>query len=172
MPDSVDSPAPLRTTTPPPAKSSTRIPNGSWCLSPRTCVSTVPSVSPCAPSAASVTPLFYFAWFVASQRGHTVAESPTARAPIGVGIVGLSAGGGWAARAHVPALAAVPGVELRALSASSAESAKAAGDKYGVALTYSSVEELAACDEVDLVAVTVKVTHHYELVMAALRAGK
>jgi len=66
----------------------------------------------------------------------------------------------------------VPGVELRALSASSAESAKAAGDKYGVALTYSSVEELAACDEVDLVAVTVKVTHHYELVMAALRAGK
>jgi predicted dehydrogenase len=101
-----------------------------------------------------------------------VAQSPATHAPIGVGIVGLSAAGGWAARAHVPALAAVPGIELRALSASSAESAKAAGDKYGVALTYSSVEELAACDEVDLVAVTVKVTHHHELVMAALRAGK
>ena len=29
---------------------------------------------------------------------------------LGVGIVGLSATGGWASRAHVPALAAVDGV--------------------------------------------------------------
>jgi hypothetical protein len=42
---------------------------------------------------------------------------------IGVGIIGLSAKGGWAAAAHVPALRAVEGYELRALSASSAESA-------------------------------------------------
>jgi predicted dehydrogenase len=40
--------------------------------------------------------------------------------PIGVGIVGLSAGGGWAAIAHVPTLAGVDGYELRALSTSSA----------------------------------------------------
>lgn len=46
---------------------------------------------------------------------------------VGVGIVGLSANGGWAAMAHVPALRALPGYEIRALSASSAESARAAG---------------------------------------------
>jgi len=52
--------------------------------------------------------------------------------PIRVGIVGLSANGGWAAEAHVPALAALEGFQLRALSANSAESAHAAGEKYGV----------------------------------------
>jgi predicted dehydrogenase len=52
--------------------------------------------------------------------------------PIGVGIVGLSAAGGWAATAHVPALAALDGYQLRALSASSVESAAAAAERYGV----------------------------------------
>jgi predicted dehydrogenase len=91
---------------------------------------------------------------------------------VGVGIVGLSAQGGWAARAHVPALAALDGYELRALSASSAESARAAGERYGVPLTFGTAEELAARDEVDLVAVTVRVAKHREPVLAALRAGK
>jgi predicted dehydrogenase len=92
--------------------------------------------------------------------------------PIGVGIVGLSASGGWAATAHVPALAAVDGYELRALSASSAESARAAGEKYGVPLAFGTAEELAERDEVDLVVVTVRVARHREPVLAALRAGK
>jgi predicted dehydrogenase len=91
---------------------------------------------------------------------------------VGVGIVGLSAGGGWAANAHVPALAALDGYELRALSASSAESARAAGERYGVPLTFGTAEELAARDEVDLVVVTVRVAKHREPVLAALRAGK
>ena len=91
---------------------------------------------------------------------------------VGVGIVGLSAGGGWAANAHVPALAALDGYELRALSASSAESARAAGERYGVPLTFGSAEELAARDEVDLVVVTVRVAKHREPVLAALAAGK
>lgn len=94
-------------------------------------------------------------------------------APIGVGIVGLSAGAGWAGTAHVPALAALPGAyELRALSTSSPESAKAAGEKFGVPLAFGSVEELVERDEVDLVVVSVKVPHHLELVMAALAADK
>jgi hypothetical protein len=62
--------------------------------------------------------------------------------PIGVGIVGLSAASGWAATAHVPALAALDRYELRALSASSAESARAAGEKHGVPLAFASAEEL------------------------------
>lgn len=92
--------------------------------------------------------------------------------PIRVGVVGLSASGGWAATAHVPALAGVDGYELRALSASSSESARAAGEKYAVPLTFSSAEELARCEEVDLVVVTVRVPQHLELIRPALEAGK
>lgn len=92
--------------------------------------------------------------------------------PIGVGIVGLSASGQWAANAHVPALRAIEGYELRALSASSAESAAAAGRAHDVPLTFGSAAELAAHDDVDLVVITVRVPFHRELVTAALEAGK
>ncbi len=92
--------------------------------------------------------------------------------PIGVGIVGLSAGECWAARAHLPALAGLDGFELRALSASSAASARAAGERHGIALTFGSAEELARCDAVDLVVVAVKVPHHREAIEAAAAAGK
>ncbi|MFE2516682.1 Gfo/Idh/MocA family oxidoreductase [Streptomyces mirabilis] len=74
---------------------------------------------------------------------------------IRVGVVGLSASGGWAATAHVPALAGLDGYELRALSAGSAESARAAGEKYAVPLAFASAEELARSDEV--------VAHEYAL---------
>ena len=70
--------------------------------------------------------------------------------PIRVGVVGLSASGGWAAIAHVPALAGLDGYELRALSASSDESARAAGEKYAVPLTSSGSRPLrAVADAVD-----------------------
>ncbi|TDT98074.1 putative dehydrogenase [Streptomyces sp. 846.5] len=98
-------------------------------------------------------------------------HAPSA-APIGIGFIGLSASAGWAAQAHLPALAAVPGYEVRALSASSPASAKAAGEKYGIPLAFGSAEELVRRDEVDLVVVTVKVPHHRELTLAALDAGK
>lgn len=91
---------------------------------------------------------------------------------IGVGIVGLSAAGGWAASAHLPALAALDAFELRGLAASTPESAAAAGDRYGVARRYSSAHELAQDDRIDLVVVAVKVPHHRDLVLAALEAGK
>ncbi|MFI2183868.1 Gfo/Idh/MocA family protein [Streptomyces sioyaensis] len=92
--------------------------------------------------------------------------------PIRVGVVGLSASGGWAATAHVPALVGLDGYELRALSASSDESAHAAGEKYAVPLTFNSAEELARCEEVDLVVVTVRVPQHLELIRPAIEAGK
>src|SRR3954454_14452259 len=101
-----------------------------------------------------------------------MSSQTSSTAPIGVGVIGLSASGGWAAQAHPPALAAVPGFEVRALSASSPASAKAAGEKYGIPLTFGSAEELAWRDEVDLVVVAVKVPHHRELPLPALEAGK
>jgi predicted dehydrogenase len=94
---------------------------------------------------------------------------PDSRNPIGVGIVGLSATGGWAAGAHLPALSAVDGIELRALAASSEASAQAAGAAYGVP-AYTSVEQLAGDENVDLVVVAVKVPQHRELVLPVLKA--
>jgi predicted dehydrogenase len=91
---------------------------------------------------------------------------------LGVGIIGVNPAWGWAATAHIPALRALPNYEIRALSATSAEAARAAGEAFGVRAVFSHHEELVAQPDVDVVAVTVKVPHHRELVSAALVAGK
>jgi predicted dehydrogenase len=91
---------------------------------------------------------------------------------LGVGIIGVNPAWGWAAAAHIPALRALPNYEIRALGASSPEAARAAGEAFGVASVFSDNVELVAQRNVDVVAVTVKVPHHRELVSAALRAGK
>src|SRR5436305_378890 len=91
---------------------------------------------------------------------------------LGVGIIGVSAQRGWAATAHIPALRARQNYEIRALSAHSAGSARAAGEVFGVSAVFSDHEQMASQPDIDLVAVTVKVPHHRELVSAALAAGK
>src|SRR5437763_5670583 len=91
---------------------------------------------------------------------------------LGVGIVGVSAVRGWAATAHIPALRALPNYEIRALSARTAEAARAAGEAFGVEAAFADHEQLVTQPDVDVVAVTVKVPHHRELVSAALAAGK
>jgi predicted dehydrogenase len=91
---------------------------------------------------------------------------------LGVGIIGVSATRGWAASAHIPALRALPNYEIRALSAHSNASARAAGDAFGVSQVFSDHEQLVTQADIDVVAVTVKVPHHRQLVSAALAAGK
>jgi predicted dehydrogenase len=91
---------------------------------------------------------------------------------LGVGIIGVNPARGWAATAHIPALRALPNYEVRALSATSPEAARAAGEAFGVAAVFTDHEELVAQPDVDVVAVTVKVPHHRELVSAALAARK
>ncbi|MEU5895343.1 Gfo/Idh/MocA family protein [Streptomyces venezuelae] len=98
--------------------------------------------------------------------------APAFSAPVRVGLVGLSARGGWAPHSHVPALSLLDGYELRALSASSDASARAAGARYGVPLAFGSTAELVRSDEVDLVVVSVRVPLHREVVLGALDAGK
>src|SRR3954452_3671314 len=93
-------------------------------------------------------------------------------AVLGVGIIGVSPSRGWAATAHIPALRALPSYEIRALSGSNAESAREAGEAFGIAAAFSDHERLVALPDIDVVAVTVKVPHHRELVSAALAAGK
>src|SRR6266571_729994 len=94
------------------------------------------------------------------------------KSTLGVGIIGVSPVRGWAATAHIPALRALPNYEIRALSARSAESARAAGEVFGVSAVFSDHEQLVTQPGVDVVAVTVKVPHHRALVSAALAAGK
>src|SRR5438045_2790845 len=93
-------------------------------------------------------------------------------ATLGVGIVGVSPVRGWAATAHIPALHALPNYEIRALSARNAESARAAGEAFGVSAVFSDHEQLVTQPDIDVVAVTVKAPHHRALVSAALAAGK
>jgi predicted dehydrogenase len=102
-----------------------------------------------------------------SATGLAMAEST-----LGVGIIGVSPARGWAATAHIPALRALPNYEVRALSAHSAESARAAGEVFKVSAAFSDHEQLVTQADIDVVAVTVKVPHHRELVSAALAAGK
>jgi predicted dehydrogenase len=94
------------------------------------------------------------------------------KSTLGVGIIGVSPVRGWATTAHIPALRALPNYEIRALSANSAESARAAGEMFGVSAVFSDHEQLVTRPDIDVVAVTVKVPHHRELVSAALAAGK
>src|SRR5438445_1811376 len=91
---------------------------------------------------------------------------------LGVGIIGVSPARGWATTAHIPALRALPNYRIAALSARSAESARAAGQVFGVGAVFSDHEQLVTQRDIDVVAVTVKVPHHRELVSAALAAGK
>src|SRR6266576_3109903 len=102
----------------------------------------------------------------------TRSAAATPESTRGVGIIGVSPVWGWAATAHIPALRALPNYEIRALSATSPEAARAVGEAFGVGAVFSDHEDLVAQPDVDVVAVTVKVPHHRELVSAALAAGK
>jgi predicted dehydrogenase len=90
---------------------------------------------------------------------------------IGVGVIGASAlNPGWAVAAHLPAIQALDGFELKAVSTSSRASAEASASAFGVP-AFDDHRPLIERSDVDLV-VTVKVPHHHALISAALEAGK
>src|SRR5229473_7464351 len=107
-----------------------------------------------------------------TEARETTPALPIPKSTLGVGIIGVSPVRGWATTAHIPALRALPSYEIRALSAHNAESARAAGEVFGVSAVFSDHEQLVTLPEIDVVAVTVKAPHHRELVSAALAAGK
>jgi len=94
---------------------------------------------------------------------------------IRVGIVGATVtpgGSGWGANAHVPALQALPGYELKAVCTAHAETAKASAEKFGADLAFHDMNEMVAHPDVDLIAVVVRVPLHKRLVMPAIKAKK
>jgi NADPH:quinone reductase-like Zn-dependent oxidoreductase/predicted dehydrogenase len=91
--------------------------------------------------------------------------------PIGVGIIGASPSGGWAAATHVPALRALPRYDLRAVATNRPESARRAAAEWDVE-AFHDPRQLIAHPGVDLVVVAVKVPDHHDLVAQAVAAGK
>ena len=94
---------------------------------------------------------------------------------IRVGIVGATVtqgGSGWGANAHVPALKALPGYELKAVCTAHEDTAKASAAAFGAERGFHRFGDMAAHPDVDLIVVCVRVPGHRELVMAGLQAGK
>jgi hypothetical protein len=91
---------------------------------------------------------------------------------IKVGVIGAGPDRGWARTAHVPALRALPQYEISAVGTTREESAREAARLFGAPHAFTDARRLAAHPDVDIVAVTVKVPHHAELIRAALDAGK
>ncbi len=93
--------------------------------------------------------------------------------PIRVGFIGLNPDIHWAAMAHMPALKALSDdYVVIGVANTSLASAKKAADAFGLQHAFENAHALVNSPEIDLVVVTVKVPHHYELVTAALNAGK
>jgi predicted dehydrogenase len=89
-----------------------------------------------------------------------------------VGIIGVSADGGWARESHVPAIRATDGLELAAVATRTRETAAAAGAAFGVSRAYGDARDLIADPDVDIVTVAAPVPAHRDLIVAALEAGK
>jgi predicted dehydrogenase len=83
----------------------------------------------------------------------------------GVGIVGVEPGRSWAARAHIPALRALPeSFEIIGVANTSKASAEVAAAASGLPRAFADVAELVASPEVDIVTVAVKVPPLLEIV--------
>jgi len=89
-----------------------------------------------------------------------------------LGLVGADAAGqGWGPAAHMPALSGIEEIELAALCTSRPESAAAAAEAYGIR-AFHDINELVAQPDIDIISTVVRIPNHYEIVMAALNAGK
>ena len=91
---------------------------------------------------------------------------------LGVGIIGASAGRGWASISHVPRVKALTGLELVAVASGSPQKADAAAQAFGAKAGYAAGTDLIRDPEVDIVAIAVKVPDHRELFLAAVAARK
>ncbi len=88
------------------------------------------------------------------------------------GIAGADSKAGWAKVSHVPAVIGLPGVKLAAVTTRNEQRAREAAEAFGAHRWFSDPFAMIRDDRVDLVTLAVKVPAHYELVLAALDAGK
>ncbi len=92
---------------------------------------------------------------------------------IKVGFIGLNPDSHWASMAHMPALQSLADVyEVVGVANSTYESAKKTAAALSLPYAFETPYDLVKFPEIDLVVVTVKVPYHFDLVSAALNAGK
>lgn len=89
-----------------------------------------------------------------------------------VGIIGANVNYGWGPRAHLPALVALPDVDLVAVCTAHEDTALESAEKYGVPAAYHDHMEMLKQDDIDAVGVIVRVPLHHRLTMDVLAAGK
>ncbi|USP73615.1 hypothetical protein yc1106_00889 [Curvularia clavata] len=91
-----------------------------------------------------------------------------------VGLIGLSAKGSWASQAHLPYFQQTSKYKITALGNSSQASGEAAAKTYSLSevATHDNPASVAQDPKVDIVAVSVNVPQHYDLLLPALEAGK
>ena len=88
--------------------------------------------------------------------------------------IGLIGAGGIAYHAHLPGIVNCPDLELVALCDIDPVALKEKGDKFNVAVEYrfSDYKDLINCDIVDAVDISTPNNVHFEIAMAAAKAGK
>ena len=99
----------------------------------------------------------------------TIPDSAAGSGKIRVGLVGV---GNWATHGHLRVLTLLPEYEVVAVQARRREAAEAAARRFGIPRVISSVEELVALPDVDMVLVLNTAPQHADTVRAAIAAGK
>ena len=89
-----------------------------------------------------------------------------------VGVIGANADRSWAASSHLPALQKLPDFELAAVCTTREASARESAERFGARLAFHNYRDMLDRDDIDAVAVSVRVPRHYEPTMAAIEAGK
>ncbi|TVV76641.1 Gfo/Idh/MocA family protein [Sphingomonas solaris] len=92
--------------------------------------------------------------------------------PLRIGFAGGNATRGWARDAHLPAIRALPGLAVGAVSARDQSLADEAAAVFGAPVAYGDTLAMVRDPGIDIVAVTVKVPEHRAIVLAAIAAGK
>ena len=88
--------------------------------------------------------------------------------PLRVGIISAA----WGAKAHLPAWRSLDGIEVTAICTSRPETAAKAAADFGVARAFHDFRAMAADPDIDIVDCGTRPPLRYEMVMAALGAGK
>ncbi|EEF25378.1 oxidoreductase, putative, partial [Ricinus communis] len=85
-----------------------------------------------------------------------------------VGIIGAN----WSLKVHGSAWRLLPDVEVAAVCTAHRETAEAAAEAFGVPRAYWSVADMVADPDLDIIDVGSRPSFRYDMVMAALNAGK
>ncbi|HEY6581071.1 MAG TPA: Gfo/Idh/MocA family oxidoreductase [Rubrobacter sp.] len=88
--------------------------------------------------------------------------------PLRAGVVGL----GYAGEQHLKNFARVPGVEPVALAGLERDRLRELGGSYGVQDLYTSWEDLASCDDLDIISIGAPNHLHAPIAVAALEGGR